>query len=86
MSKTPFLDFVTKLSKDPKLSRRYYERVLEVFDGTGLSHTQIQALCSGNRKEIAEHLQREWIEAGGEGDMGAPPLNKMPLNITNNTL
>lgn len=83
MSKTPFLDFVTKLSKDVKVSRHYHESVLKVFDGTGLSHKHVQALCSGNNRLIREHLQEEWAASGGQGELAAPPLGHMPLNVTN---
>jgi len=83
MSKTPFLDFVKKLSKDAALRRRYYERVLAVFDGTGLSKVQVRAFCSGSNKLIAELLRQEWTDAGGQGELATPPMQHMPLNVIN---
>ena len=77
MSKTPFHDFLKKLSDDHDLSRRYFERMLAVFEGTGLSQAQVQALCSGSRKLIEEVLHQE-VTASDEKVQKGP----MPLSVT----
>ena len=64
MSKTPFLDFLKKLSTDHKLSEKYYEQVIAVFKGTGLSNAQVQALVSGDRVVMATLLELEFCQVG----------------------
>ena len=73
MSKTPFLDFLKKLSTDRKLSEKYYDQVIAVFKGTELSNAQVQALVSGDRVVIATHLELEFCQAGHAMAKG-PPL------------
>lgn len=66
VSKRPFYEFLVKLHGDPALSKKLHDQFMDVFEGNGLSHKQVKALCSGNADLIEDALKAESGSSGVE--------------------
>jgi hypothetical protein len=87
MSKTPFLNFLKKIS-DRDYSNNFHKKVIAVFKQEGLNENHARILMSGDKRLYEAEVAKELSSLSGEerGFVAAGPQNHGPMYLWPSTV